>query len=312
MVRHGWRAVRAMTAAAAVLVTLACTTADDSGPPPSVAPPSMPAGGTATVLVGGRQVTVHVPASYDASRPVPLVVALHGYTSEATELESYLRLTPESDRRGFVYAYPNGSADDRGEQFWNATDACCAFGGAKPDDSRYLSELITTLQAAYRTDPARVYLIGHSNGGFMSFRMACEHADQVTAIVSLNAATWNDAAQCRPSEPVSVLAIHGSADETVAFGGGDINGVAYPSAATTISQWRGYDRCADAGLDGPALDLVSDLPAAETSVRAYARGCAGGSTVEAWTINGGRHVPELGPAFAPAVTGFLLSRVKPG
>jgi polyhydroxybutyrate depolymerase len=310
MARHRWRAVRAMTAAAAIMVTLACSSAD--GPGPSLdPPPALPSSGTGTVEFGGRQVTVHVPESYDPARPAPLVVALHGYTSNATELETYLRLTPESDRRGFVYAHPNGSTNDRGEHFWNATDACCAFSSRGPDDSRYLSELISTIQGSYRIDPARVYLIGHSNGGFMAFRMACDHADQVTAIVSLNGASWNDAARCRPSEPVSVLAVHSSADETIAFTGGVIGRAAYPSAAATIAHWLGYDRCAEADRDAPGLDLVGDLPGAETSVRIYARGCAGGSSVQAWTINGGAHVPRLGPAFAPAVTDFLLSQAKP-
>ena len=310
MTRHGWRAAQVMTAAAAVMVTLACSSPDSPGPSSS-APPAMPARGTGTVQLGGRPVTVHVPDSYDPARPAPLVVALHGYTSNAEELESYLRLTPESDRRGFVYAYPDGSTDDRGDRFWNATDACCAFASPEPDDSRYLSELISTIQGSYRIDRARVYLIGHSNGGFMAFRMACDHADQITAIASLNGASWNDAARCRPSQPVSVLAIHSSTDETVAFGGGAIDDAAYPSAATTVAQWLGYDRCARAGRDASALDLVTNLPAAETSVRTYVQGCAGGSTVQAWTINGGTHVPELGPAFAPAVTDFLLSRTKP-
>jgi polyhydroxybutyrate depolymerase len=310
MTRHGWPAARAMIAAAAVMVTLACCSADSAGPSAG-APPSMPASGTGTVEIGGRQVTVHVPHSYDPARPAPLVVALHGYTSNAKELETYLRLTPESERRGFVYAYPDGSTDDRGDRFWNATDACCAFSSPEPDDSRYLSELISTIQGSYRIDRTRVYLIGHSNGGFMAFRMACDHADQVTAIVSLNGANWNDTARCRPSEPVSVLAVHSSNDETIAFGGGVIGRAAYPSAATTVAQWLGYDRCAEAGRDAPELDLVTDLPAAETSVRTYVSGCAGGSTVQAWTINGGAHVPQLGPAFAPAVTDFLLSRTKP-
>jgi polyhydroxybutyrate depolymerase len=310
MAPHGWRAARVMTAAAAVMVTLACSSTDTPSPS-SDTPPVMPASGTGTVELGGRPVTVHVPDSYDPARPAPLVVALHGYTSDAKELETYLRLTPESDRRGFVYAYPEGSTDDRGDRFWNATDACCAFSSPEPDDSRYLGELISTIQGSYRIDRARVYLIGHSNGGFMAFRMACDHADQITAIVSLNGASWNDAARCRPSEPVSVLAIHSSTDETVAFGGGTIDGAAYPSAATTVAQWLGYNRCAEAGRHAPALDLVTDLPAAETSVRTYVQGCAGGSTVQAWTINGGTHVPQLGPAFAPAVTDFLLSQAKP-
>jgi polyhydroxybutyrate depolymerase len=304
-----WQAARAMTALAAVMMTLACSSADSPGPS-SGAPPSMPSSGTGTVEIGGRQVTVNVPASYQPGRPAPLVIALHGYTSNAKDLERYLRLTPESERRGFVYAYPDGSTDARGDHFWNATDACCAFYNPKPDDSRYLSELISAMQGAYRIDRTRVYLIGHSNGGFMAFRMACDHADQVTAVVSINGASWNDTARCRPSGPVSVLAIHSSTDETVAFNGGVIDGAAYPSAATTIAQWLGHNRCADAGRDAPALDLVTDLAAAETSVRTYARGCASGSTVQAWTINGGSHAPSLGPAFAPAVTDFLLSQTK--
>ncbi|MEU4427064.1 alpha/beta fold hydrolase [Actinoplanes sp. NPDC024001] len=296
--------------AVAFMMMLACDSAADSEPPAD-APPAMPASGTGTVTIDGREVTVHVPESYDPGRPAPLVVGLHGYTSYGSEMESYMRLTPESERRGFVYAYPDGLTDNRGNRFWDATDACCDFYGAGPDDSRRLSELITTLQGAYRIDPARVYLIGHSNGGFMSFRMACDHADQVTAIVSLNGATWNDPAKCRPSEPVSVLAIHSSADETIAFDGGRNGRNAYPSAPATVAQWLGHNGCAESGRAAASLDLVVDLPAAETSVRSYEQGCADGSTVRTWTINGGRHVPQLGPAFAPAVTDFMLSQVKP-
>ena len=310
MTRHGWRAAGAVAATVAVTVTLACSSADGPGPS-SGASPAMPASGTGTVEFRGRPVIVHVPESYRPDRPAPLVIALHGYTSDATELETYLRLTPESDRRGFVYARPQGSTDDRGERFWNATDACCAFSSRPPDDSRYLSDLIATIGGSYRIDRARVYLIGHSNGAFMAFRMACDHADQVTAIVGLNGAGWNDTARCRPSEPVSVLAVHSSADQTIAFAGGVIGRAAYPSAAATVTQWLGYNRCAGAGRDAPPLDLVTDLPAAETSVRVYRQGCAGGSTVQAWTINGGTHVPRLGPAFAPAVTDFLLAQARP-
>ena len=108
-----------------------------------------------------------------------------------------------------------------------------------------------------------------------------------------------------------MLAIHSSDDETVSFTGGVNGSATYPSAATTVTHWLGYDRCAGGGRDAPALDLVTDLPGAETSVRAYVQGCADGSTVQAWTINDGLHVPQLGPSFAPAVTDFLLSQAKP-
>lgn len=310
MARQWWQAARAVTAVAAVMVTLACGSADRPDPAPST-PPAMPSSGSGAVQIGNRQVNVHVPDTYDPARPAPLILGLHGYTSNPQELEMYFGLRPEADRRGFIFVYPDGSTDDRGHRFWNATDACCAFGSDKPDDSGYLSELITTIQASYRIDPARVYLIGHSNGGFMSFRMACDHADQIAAIVSLNGATWNDTGQCRPSEPVSVLAVHGSVDETIAFGGGANGRHTYLSAASTVAQWVGFNGCAATARDAAALDLIADLPAAETSVRTYEQGCAGGSTVQLWTINGGVHVPQLGPGFTPAVTDFLLAQSKP-
>jgi polyhydroxybutyrate depolymerase len=299
-----WRTVRALAAAAAITMTVSCGSTDTPGPSPST-PVVLPTSGTTTLDIGGRPVNVHVPDSYDPDRGAPLVILLHGYSSHAQEQESYLRLTPESDRRGFVYAYPDGTVDSRGDRFWNATDACCDFFGAKPDDSKHLSDLITALKATYRID--RVFLFGHSNGGFMSFRMACDHAGQLTGIASLNGATWNDATQCKPSRPVSVLAVHSSTDETISFEGG-INGRnAYPSAATTVQQWRDFNKCTGTGRDDPDLDLVSDLPGTDTSVRTY-QGCSGNATVQAWTIKNGKHVPAFGPAFAPAVIDFLLAQ----
>ncbi|MEV6303474.1 alpha/beta fold hydrolase [Actinoplanes sp. NPDC051861] len=304
MSRNGGVAARIVLAVVVVMAAVSCGSTGASKPASSPSVAALPESGTSTVEIGGRPVTVHVPESYDpAKAAAPLVVLLHGYSSFAKEQESYFKLTPESDRRGFVYVYPDGTVDDRGDRFWNATDACCDFFDAQPDDSRYLSELIATIQREYRID--RVYLIGHSNGGFMAFRMACDHADQVTAVASLNGATWNDATKCRPSEPVSVLAVHGDADETIAFGGGSIDGSTYPSAATTVAQWREHDGCTGDGREAAAVDLVGGAPA-ETSVRAW--DCTGNATVQAWTIDGGTHVPPLGPGFAPAVTDFLLAQ----
>jgi polyhydroxybutyrate depolymerase len=144
----------------------------------------------------------------------------------------------------------------------------------------------------------------------MSFRMACDHADQITAIATLNGAMWQDASRCGPSEPVSVLDIRATADDTIVYAGGSILNNRYPSAATTEADWLRFDHCATKGGAAPSLDLVGNLPGAETSVLRYTSGCAGGSTVEVWTIKGGTHVPAFGPAFAPAVIDFLLARTK--
>jgi len=280
---------------------------DDSGPRPA----AFPSTGTATVEVGGHQVTVHVPDSYQPDRSAPLVILLHGYSSNGAEQERYLKFAPLTQQRGFVYAVPEGLTDRRGNQYWNATDACCDFDQAGSDDSGYLSELIRKLQETYRTDARRVYLIGHSNGAFMAFRMACDHADQVTAIATLNGATWNDRSRCAPTAPVGVLDIHGTADETIAYAGGSNSGQAYPSAARTVADWLGHNGCADTGTQLPALDLVATLPGPETRVTDHQSGCAAGSSVRTWVIDGGSHVPAFNPTFAPAVLDHLLTQVKP-
>jgi polyhydroxybutyrate depolymerase len=302
--RHGWTAVLA----GALLLAAGACGADP--PSPSPGSPSVPSKGTLTVKVGNRPFTLHVPDLYDPAKPAPLVILLHGYTASGARQEAYLKFTPESDRRGFLYAYPDGTVDSRSNRFWNATDACCDLYGSTVDDSTYLSDVIRKIQDMYRVDAKRVYLVGHSNGAFMAFRMACDHADQVTAIVALNGATWQDVSKCKPSGPVSVLDIRGTADQTIRYAGGQILNHAYPSAARTDGDWLASDHCAKAGAAAPALDLVTDLPGAETSVKRYTSGCTDGSTVETWTVKDGVHIPAFGPTFAATVMEFLLARTK--
>lgn len=265
---------------------------------------------TETVPVGDRPVTVHLPPSYVDGTPVPLVVLLHGYTASGSVQERYFRITPEADRRGFAYAYPDGTVDRTDKRFWNATDTCCDLYGTGVDDSRYLRDVIDTVKRTYSIDARRVYLIGHSNGAFMSFRMACDHADTVTAIATLAGSTWNDSSRCRPSDPVSVLAIHGTADRTILYGGGTLSRHTYPSATRTATDWATLNGCAGPGADKAALDVISDLPGAETAVREVASGCRGGSSVFTWTIDSGVHIPNLGDAFTPSVLDFLLAHTK--
>jgi polyhydroxybutyrate depolymerase len=192
-------------------------------------------GGDPTVIGGDRPVTVHVPASYIPGTAAPLVIVLHGYAVSGALQDLYFGMTAVSDARGFLYAFPDGTVDSDGKRFWNATDACCDLHATKVDDSTYVSSLITQIQARYTVDPKRIFLVGHSNGAFMSYRMACDHADQIAAIASLAGAMFSDVSKCAPSQPVSVLQIHGTADDTVLFDGDQIAGQGYPGAKTTIS-----------------------------------------------------------------------------
>lgn len=305
------RAAGAVVLAVLVALVAGCSGPVSSTPAPVPAASPTVARGTFLLTVDNRQFTMHVPASYDPAKPAPLLLLLHGYSASGALQESYLKFTPESDRLGFLYAYPDGKIDQRNQHYWNATDACCDLFGTKVDDSRYLSDVIKRIVAIYRVDTRRVYLAGHSNGAFMSFRMACDHADQITAIAALNGAMWADVTRCRPSTAVSVLDIRSTADQTIRYGGGNILTHAYPSAAQTDADWLGFDHCGRTPVKAPALDLVPDLAGAETSVLRYAAGCAGGSTVDTWTITGGVHIPSFSDAFAPAVMRFLLAHAKP-
>ncbi|MCU1361679.1 MAG: uncharacterized protein JWN99_2968 [Ilumatobacteraceae bacterium] len=257
-----------------------------------------------------RPYDVFVPSSYDGSQHVPLVISLHGYTSTGALQEAYFGLQPLAEDRGFLYVHPDGTKDIRNAQFWNATDACCDLASAGVDDSAYLTHIIDQVQAAYRVDAKRIFVLGHSNGGFMSYRMACDHADRVAAIVSLSGATFADSTRCQPSQPVSVLEIHGTADAVIAYDGGQILGHAYPGAQTSVATWAAYNGCGAIGPVASAqLDLEDHIAGAESSVVSYT-GCPDSGEVELWTVPDGAHTPRLSPTFADDVLDFLFAHPK--
>jgi polyhydroxybutyrate depolymerase len=249
----------------------------------------------------------------------PLLLILHGYSSNGAEAARWLPVDDAAGRRGVVWAYPEGSRNDRGDRFWNATDACCGFG-SDVDDVAFLSELIDEIAARTRIDPARVYVAGHSNGGFMSHRMACDRADKVTAIASISGVTFADPARCAPSAPVAVLQVHGEDDNTISFEGGvlQVPGMPqapYPGAAETARLWLGLDGC-DPALTETTRELDADVDIdgsdgpAETTV-AESTACDPGGRVELWTMHGVGHVPSFSDAVPDAMLDFLLQQERP-
>jgi polyhydroxybutyrate depolymerase len=281
-----------------------------------------PAGSPVADLVVGadRPVTVHVPSSYDPSRPAPLLILLHGYGSSGEEQEQYMQLGAAAEAHGVLYAHPDGTKDSEGNRFWSATDACCDFGRTGVNDVAYLTSVIKDIQAKLNVDAKRIDLLGHSNGGFMAYRMACADADQIAAIVSLAGASFANPADCAPSVPVSIAELHGTADDTVKFEGGTLDVGSrpmsnYPGAEASTKAWATYDGCTGDPSDLPTMvDIDSDLAAgsdpAETSIAAWAN-CKSGASVQLWKIAGGSHVPAISPTFAETALAFLLDHPKP-
>jgi polyhydroxybutyrate depolymerase len=261
---------------------------------------------------------VFVPSGYDAATPTPLVILLHGFGFSGAVQEAYLQHQPLAEARGFIYVHPDGTNDNVvGRSAWNATPACCAFG-SDVDDVGYLLSIIDQVSADHNVDAKRVYFIGHSNGGFMSYRMACEAADRVAAIAVLAGATFDDPADCDPSQPVSVLHVHGTEDDTIAYEGATtpIINEAYPGARQSVSTWAQYNGCdpvATPGEDG--LDIDQLIPGPETTTEIF-DGCPTGIDVELWTIEGGKHIPDIATPTPPyplseGMIDFLLAHPKP-
>ncbi len=277
-------------------------------------------GSTVDYIDNGRgPVPLHIPSDYDGSEPLPLIVALHGYNDPG--VDGYFDFVPQVDQRRFLYCAPEGTVDAFGNFFWNGTDACCNFLGSGVDDSGYLRQLVELIQAQYAVDDRSIHFTGISNGGFMSYRMACDHADLIASIVPLAGTTYGDASDCTPQEPVHVLHIHGTADSTIRYDGGCIVFNCYPGAEESVSMWTDYNGCDFVPTDGgPAFNLDWSVGGNETSSTIYEQACADGVTVELWEMAGSEHVPNfrrggdprLDNLYANRVIDWMLAHRKPG
>ena len=269
------------------------------------------------LVIGGdeRPALVDIPESYDPSNAYPLLIVLHGFGPYNGEVEAgILGLNRVVDTKGFVLVMPDGTLNERGDRYWNGTPACCDPSDSI-DDVGYLTGLIEEAKQTYRIDENRVYLVGHSNGGFMSFRMACEASEFITAIVSLAGSTFDDPADCQPAtRPVSVLAVHGTADATIPYAG---RAGFYPGAVETVEYFATAAGC-DSGAPTIVgnLDLVAAVDGEETEQVEYTTGCDAGVDAALWTIEGGAHIPYFyfpgsgQPAFADFVVDWLLEHSR--
>ncbi|HFA51859.1 MAG TPA: T9SS type A sorting domain-containing protein [Bacteroidetes bacterium] len=168
---------------------------------------------TGTIMHDGteRNYRLYIPDSYSESNPAPLVFNLHGFTSNAVQQEIYSEMDAVADAEGFLVCYPDGVASS-----WNVG---WAFG-SNEDDVGFISKLIDEINSVYNVNLKKVYSCGMSNGGFMSYRLACELNDRIAAIASV---TGSMSPQffptCSPGKAVPVMEIHGTADPTVPYNG---------------------------------------------------------------------------------------------
>ena len=287
----------------AVLASGACSarTPDRSPTPPSdggtqPAPPDSQ-GETREVSLAYagamRTYRLYVPSSPDPAGAA-LVVALHGGGGNAANLERTIGLNALAEREGFLVAYPNGSGRlDEILLTWNAGNCCGYALDRQIDDVGFLRALVDQLQATFPLDRRRIYATGMSNGGMLSYRLACEAADLFAAVAPVAGAL--NVEDCEPSEPVSLLAIHGTADQHVLFEGG-------PPAVTADSHAR-LDRSVHyavtfwAARDGCGLEPEASQTGGV--VHEIYSNCIPGLGVELLAVEGGGHAWPGAAPFSP-------------
>lgn len=228
-----------------------------------------------------RQYKVHVPPSYDPNVPAPLVFCFHGLMQNAVMFcVDGAGMVEKSDEAGFLLVMPNGYQNS-----WNGGTCCGAASTEQLDDVALTRAILDEVGTHLNVDLNRVYSTGLSNGGYMSYRLACEAADIITAVAPGAAAIGkndigggtnpaSDFTTCEPSQPVSVLDLHGTADGLVA----------YSLQQPSLDHIAALNGCAL--TTSPATQPVS---AGDTTCVSY-NDCADSSVVTGCTVQGGGHV----------------------
>ena len=261
------------------------------------------AAATTFVVGGDRPVTVNLPA--DTSQPSPLLIMLHSASTSGAHQERYMKLAPVAKKLGMIYIAPDGTVGADGRRVWNAAKACCQKSGAPVDDIAYISSLIEEIAVKVPVDRTRIYMIGHSNGAFMSLAYACS-TGAVAGVVSLAGALDSDYT-CASKKPFALLHIHGVADKTIKIDGGIMNGHAYTSARSTIAAVAKVNQCPAQSFSSAAYtkkDFDPSISGAETTVEKIT-GCL--APLEYWRIARGAHSPKLPSNYAEQVLRWILN-----
>lgn len=202
-----------------------------------------------SLQIGGltRKYLIHIPDSYKKIAPTPLVLAFHGGGGTAEHMmkeDDYFHLVSKSDKEGFIVAFPDGT----GKGTWNAGNCCGYARDNNIDDSGFVRSLISDVEKKFNINGDKVFAAGFSNGGMLTYRLACDLSDKFSAIMSVAGTDNYD--QCKMKKPVSVLHIHAQDDDHVLFNGGYGPATPFPKAVTnftsvpeTISRWIERNKC---------------------------------------------------------------------
>ena len=327
--------------AAALLLTPACGDTRRADDPPATTSPttasagasSLAPGGAATTLAEGVEPTgtvTHETLSFNGRErtyrlyvpsrlpdgPLPLFFALHGGTGWGDQFADTNDVEDLAESNGFIVVHPDGIKIGAGPGgVWNGGVCCAVAARENVDDVGFTSALIDQVSSRYDIDPRRVFAFGHSNGGIMSYRLACELSDRIVGIGVV--AGVLGVTPCNPAEPVSVMQVHGRADENVPFEGGvgprSLAGIEFPPPHDGFETLAAANGCAAGGTSTAGDLTIEERGPCEADSAAIFVAIAGAN--HAWP--GGTPIvePAIGPAYAGydatfEIVSFLLAHPR--
>ncbi|MBI1785330.1 polyhydroxybutyrate depolymerase [Candidatus Sumerlaeota bacterium] len=231
-----------------------------------------------------RSYLIHVPYSHEVVKGTALVIVLHGGGGTGAQAERSYGWSKKSDEEGFIVVYPDGTGPMKTQVLtWNAGNCCGPAMDQNIDDVSFIRAVIEDVEKKYKINPKKIYATGISNGGMMSYRLACELSGRIAAIGPVAGAL--NCPDCAPKEPVSVVAVHGTADKHVLYNGGkpetkfDNHPRVDKSVAESLGFWIKFDGCGEK----PATETKGNITTAT-----YDEG-KNGTAVKLYTVKGGGH-----------------------
>ena len=197
-----------------------------------------------------REFYIYVPDGLNTPITLaPLLFNLHGYRRQALDFLGYSGFQSLADTDDFIVIYPQGSIlPSTGKHHWNDS----GWTSESPaNDIDFISSLIDWAYAEYQIDLSRVYATGKSNGGKMSYHLACNLGYRIAGVASVGGSmTPNTYATCSPNQPTAIVHIHGRDDTVVPIDG---NGRSTP-LTDMIDYWKNYNGC-----DQETVFVIPDL-----------------------------------------------------
>lgn len=251
-----------------------------------------PGNSSASLMVGSvkRDYLLHVPASYNGSAPVPLVVDFHPLMMDAAYQRSNSGYAQLSDKEGFIVAYPAGV-----NPAWNVGPCCTRDRNV--DDVGFAKALVAKLISQACIDEERVYAVGFSNGGGMAHHVACNAADVFAAVApaAFDLLVENEQ-PCKPSRPIAVKSFRSTNDSIVPYAGGASNPptlllgyslgtIHFRGAQGTFTHWSQLNQCTGTPTDAAGCKTYTQCAAGvEVSLCTSASGHSTGPAADGWAF----------------------------